>query len=135
MRAARAGPPRASSAPRSSSARLRPAATCATWIAAARSESARDCKPFAHSDGEAAQEFARVKASPPGALQFQDLKCAFAAGDPNPLRARGNDGTGFVATVDNPRAPDLASLAAQFDLRTGRGAERSHSTFKLECRL
>jgi hypothetical protein len=62
-----------------------------------------------------------VKASPPGALQFQDLERAFAAGDPNPLRARGNDGAGLVATFDNPRAPDLASLAAQFDLRTRRG--------------
>ena len=39
-----------------------------------------------------------MKASPPGALQFQDLECAFAAGDLNPLRARGNDGAGFVAT-------------------------------------
>jgi hypothetical protein len=76
-----------------------------------------------------------VKTSPTGALQFQDLECGFAAGDPNPLRARGNDGAGCVAILDNPRAPDLASLAAQFDLRTRRGAKSPHSTFKLARRL
>ena len=76
-----------------------------------------------------------MKPSPSGALQFQDLECAFAAGNPNSLLARGQYSARLAASVYNPRAPDLASLAAQFDLRARRGAKRPHSTLELACRL
>lgn len=75
-----------------------------------------------------------MKASSPGALQFQDLERTFAAGDPNSLRSCGNDRAGFGATLDNARAPDLASLAAQLGLRTGCGPKRPYGALELACR-
>src|SRR5262245_16549333 len=103
MRAAR-DTPLASSRSRTGE-RLRPEATRAMCIAAARSESDRGCKSFACCNGEAAQKLAGRKAPAARTLQLQDVECVLATCDSDSFGPCREDGARFTAPLSEPRTP------------------------------